>query len=115
MALDDRLAFTQATTALSNREWDDESEQPSKKRGQTFSAPASSAEKIDKNALNRELNSLKMIMNNAQKIRLLSSAVYWSIMLPFAMLERALQVGKDFAEKYKGDSGHKASSPHIRM
>ena len=117
--LDQRLAFTQKGNDVSSREWEVETQQPEKKRGTTFLTSQSSSSGgtnvIDKSALNRELNSLKMIANNAQKIRLLSSAVYWSIMLPFTLLEPALQVGKAFAEKYKGDSGHKAGSPHVRV
>ena len=120
MALNSRLSFTLLSKDkdnATNRDWDEDGSQPAKKRGQVNLSASSSNGNNSKDiaALNRELNLLKVAANTAMKARILASALMWSIMVPYQLIEPAVQTGKDFVEKYKGGSNHKAGSPHVRV
>ena len=68
-----------------------------------------------KEALTRELQSLKMQAWNAQQTRLNASVGMWTIRVPFALVKAPLAVAKDFATKHKGQSQHKFGSPHVQV
>lgn len=69
----------------------------------------------NKEALTRELNSLKMQAWNAQQTRLNASVGMWTMRVPFALVKTPLAVAKDFATKHKGQSMHKFGSPHVQV
>ena len=62
--------------------------------------------------ITRELDTLKMISNIAQKTRLHASILMWTIMLPAILLEPAINAAKDFGQTNKGVKQHGKGSPH---
>ena len=69
----------------------------------------------NKEALERELNAAKLQLQNCQQIRLLMSTTFWSLRGPISIAEAPLKVATEFSDKYKGQSLHKAGSPHVHV
>ena len=81
-------------------------------------APAASRRAVgstNKELLTRELASLKLQANTAQKERITASVGMWSVMTPAELLTKPINVAKKFATDHKGKSKHNFGSPHIQV
>ena len=69
----------------------------------------------NKEQLTRELASLKLQANTAQKERITASIGMWSVMTPAELLEKPIAIAKKIATDHKGKSKHNFGSPHIQV
>ncbi len=73
---------------------------------------AVAAEGQTQEALERELNTLKMNAHAAQTNRLLMSGVFWSALCPEALGQKALAAAKQHGDSTRGVSRHNKGPPH---
>jgi len=87
-----------------------------RRREDSSAAPAASAHRSqDVEALTRELNTLKLVSNTAQKQRLTMSIIVWTLLVPIALVESAIKAAKQFGDANRGTSKHGKGSPHVHV
>lgn len=86
---------------------DDFSDQPTRKTRTVGSSTMESQK--------RELNTLKLVAQQAQTQRIIMSIIVWTISLPTKLVSKPLQVAKDFTTRHKGQSNHRHGSPHVHV
>jgi hypothetical protein len=62
--------------------------------------------------LTMQLDTMKLVSNVAQKIRVHASVLMWTVMVPAALLQPAIDFAKEF---WKTSKGKNMGSPHVQI
>jgi hypothetical protein len=83
-------------------------------RGTASAYTRSSQKQPEMESLTRELDSLKLIANVAQKNRLHASVLLWTLKVPIEIVQPSIKAAKEFGVENKGKQ-HSKGSPHIHV